>query len=150
MKIKKDKRLNRVSYIINILITAPVLSLGIAIGRSAEYSQYDYERGVAFMAQIISMVFAAIVVIWTVRRLHDTGNSGWFSLLLIPPFTIFLWAYLLVVNYDKSENNKWGKHSEVLRLFGIKATNIWRLLAIMGIILMMTFFWVLLYEVVSS
>jgi uncharacterized membrane protein YhaH (DUF805 family) len=133
-----------------MLVTVPVLSIGTAVGRSAEYVQYDEERGLAFIAQVISIALAAIVVVWTVRRLHDIGKTGWFSFLLIPPFTVFLWAYLLIANYDKNENNKWGNHSEKLRLFGIEATNLWRLFAIMTIVLLMTFLGFIFYSIYSS
>ncbi len=146
----KDKRLNRWSYVINMLITVPVFSYAIAIGRSVDYVQHEDEKGLVAIAQILSMILAVVIVVWTVRRLHDLGKKGWFALFLIPPFTILLWAYLLIGTYDKSSNNRWGVHSELLRLFGIKAKGAWRLLAIMGIFLVMTYLWVILYAVASS
>lgn len=43
------------------------------------------------------LIFAAINVPLTVARLHDTGSSGWWSLLLFVPFVnLVVWIYLLV------------------------------------------------------
>lgn len=145
----KTTRLNKISYLINIIVTLPVLVIGIAIGRSYEYVAYDDQKGVASIAQLISLVLAVIVVTWTIRRLHDIGKKGWYSFFLIPPFTVFFLIYLLVKSDQKTEN-KWGEHSESLRIFGIEANNIWRLLGIMAIVLFMTFLGMIFYGVLSS
>lgn len=131
------------------MFTFPVLVIGIAVGRSAEYAAYDDQKGVAYIIQTISIVLAVIVVVWTIRRLHDIGKKGWYSFLLIPPFTIFFLIYLLVVSDHKTEN-KWGEHSDALRVFGIEASNIWRLLGIMMLVLFMTFLGLLFFGILSS
>lgn len=46
-----------------------------------------------------------------VRRLHDTGRSGWFALLPLIPFTFLLGAVVLIVfmvEDSKPGDNKWG------------------------------------------
>ncbi|MHB1463406.1 MAG: DUF805 domain-containing protein [Armatimonadota bacterium] len=46
-----------------------------------------------------------------VRRLHDTGRSGWFGLLPLIPFTFLLGAVVLIVfmvEDSKPGDNKWG------------------------------------------
>ncbi len=142
-------RLNRISYLIDILITLPVLGIGIAVGRSLEYVTYDDQRGVAFIAQLISMILAVTVIVWTIRRLHDIGRQGWFSFFLVPPFTIFFLIYLLLAPHQEVEN-KWGKHSKTLRIFGIEAKNTWSLIGIMILVLLMTFLGTILYGILSS
>lgn len=132
-----------------MMFTFPVLVIGIAVGRMAEYVTHDDQKGVAYMIQTISLVLAVIVVVWTIRRLHDIGKKGWYSFLLLPPFTIFFLIYLLVVS-DRKTENKWGEHSEALRVFGIEASSIWRLLAIMALVLFMVLLGTFFYGILSG
>lgn len=47
-----------------------------------------------------------------VRRLHDTGHSGWFYLLLFVPI-VNLWPIILILFIDsKPEANKWGESTK--------------------------------------
>lgn len=145
------KRLNRLSYFLDLLILSPAFVLGIAIGRvPASLDRSSSEIGLIFIAQIISLLLVIPLVVWTVRRLHDLGKSGWFSLFLIPPGTIFLLIYLFVASYDKNENNKWGEHSEGLRLFGIEAKNLWRFILIILVVFFMLLLCTIQYEIYSN
>lgn len=124
------KRLNNISYFLNVLLLFPVLVLGVSLGRvSTAENLTDGEAGLIFIVQTISLLLVIPLVIWSIRRLHDIGKSGWFALFLIPPATMFLLVYLCAAGYDKSENSKWGERSDKLRLFGIEITNVWRSIA---------------------
>lgn len=129
------KRLNNISYFLNVLLLFPVLVLGISVGRVPSTEAHTTgEMGLIFIIQSISLLLIIPLAVWSVRRLHDIGKSGWFALFLIPPATIFLLIYLCAAGYDKSENSKWGEHSEKLRLFGIEITNVWRSIAAFTVI----------------
>lgn len=43
-----------------------------------------------------------------VRRLHDTGNSGWMILILMLPLIGFIWIFVLTLIDSKPGPNKWG------------------------------------------
>jgi len=66
------------------------------------------------------MIFAAIVAIFllgtfipqvaiTVRRIHDTGNSGWLYLLTMLPYIGFIAWVIFGVMETEPRTNKWGQ-----------------------------------------
>ncbi|MFC1993012.1 DUF805 domain-containing protein [Chloroflexota bacterium] len=62
----------------------------------------------ALLALPLIIVLAIMSIISAIRRLHDTGHSGWWYLLtFIPLVDIALWLYL-VFKPGKPERNKWG------------------------------------------
>jgi len=72
--------------------------------RSIQSKTIYYVGGIYFLVTTIPAV--AVVV----RRLHDTGKTGWWSLLLAIPY--IGWAVLAVLLcYDSQPNeNKWGEN----------------------------------------
>jgi len=44
----------------------------------------------------------------TIRRLHDTGNSGWMFLIIMIPIIGWIWLFVLLVTDSKPVENKWG------------------------------------------
>jgi len=44
----------------------------------------------------------------TVRRLHDTGRSGWWLLLVFIPFIGGLILFVFMLLDSQPESNKWG------------------------------------------
>jgi uncharacterized membrane protein YhaH (DUF805 family) len=48
-----------------------------------------------------------------VRRLHDTGRSGWFLLLGLIPFVGFIILLVFLVGEGKAEDNKWGSNPKL-------------------------------------
>ena len=67
-----------------------------------------------FLAIANSLIFIALFIprfAVLVRRLHDSGKSGWFLLMgLFPPASIVLFIFTLL-NSEPREN-KWGPHPE--------------------------------------
>ncbi len=43
-----------------------------------------------------------------VRRLHDTGNSGWMFFILLIPLIGSIWVFVLMIMDSKPGENKWG------------------------------------------
>ena len=63
---------------------------------------------------IALVLFLATVIPWLAigaRRLHDTGRSGWWQLLLIPPVIIVGWIVILVFTVLPSQEGE-NKHGE--------------------------------------
>jgi len=48
----------------------------------------------------------------TIRRLHDTGKSGWMMLLLLVPFIGTIWIFILTVLKSDPGENKYGPNPE--------------------------------------
>ena len=57
----------------------------------------------SILANIYSLVVAIPTIAVGVRRLHDTGKSGWF--LLIP-----IYNFILLVTNSESGQNQYGEH----------------------------------------
>ncbi|WP_233269949.1 DUF805 domain-containing protein [Polaribacter sp. L3A8] len=73
--------------------------------------------GIAALLETPSILFISYIYILgiiipslalAVRRIHDTGKSGWFYLVSLIPLVGSIW--LLVIYYTDSQNgtNKWG------------------------------------------
>ncbi|MFF4423132.1 DUF805 domain-containing protein [Streptomyces sp. NPDC001549] len=44
----------------------------------------------------------------TIRRLHDTGKSGWWILINLVPFVGFIWFIVLVATAGQQQQNQYG------------------------------------------
>lgn len=74
----------------------------------------------AFLASTVSLIFVAIVFLGlvlglflpqlsiTVRRLHDTGKSGWYMLFSIVPYLGSIIVIILCCQATEMRANKWG------------------------------------------
>ena len=73
----------------------------------------DWLIGTAWMLSIAYALFMFIPSIAiAVRRLHDTGRSGWWILINLVPFIWFIWFIILMLLPSKEENQ--GAKSEEL------------------------------------
>lgn len=79
--------------------------------------------GVAIISDSPSANFYALCVCWlfcmafvvpswavTVRRLHDTGKSGWLCLINFIPIVGFVWMLIVGCTDSRPSTNKWGKN----------------------------------------
>lgn len=62
----------------------------------------------------IMAIFAVLLVLpnmaVTVRRFHDTGNSGWLYLINFIPYIGGLVVFIFMVLPSQPYENKWGPH----------------------------------------
>ncbi|XHS77905.1 DUF805 domain-containing protein [Burkholderiaceae bacterium UC74_6] len=81
-------------------------------GRIGRLRFLAYSTGSAFLAKLLAAflgpvsIIIAIVYLWFavitgIKRCHDTGASGWWSILTIIPLVSFIWAF---IPGDKGEN----------------------------------------------
>ena len=110
---------NRKSYIWTMLFALPALSVGNIVARSNE--------SIADFAKLASLVLAVFVIVWSIRRLRNAGKSGWWSIALIPPATIFLLAYSAITPSLKEYSDSG------LYMYGIRAKGFWRISSIVAI-----------------
>lgn len=111
-------RLSRKSYGWTMLFALPAFLLGANLG-NAYTGTPNEEMGVVAFARTTSLVLVVFIILWTIRRLHDANRSGWWSLFLLPPATLFFLLYVILAP-GTSEKNKWGDEPNQTRIFGIK------------------------------
>jgi uncharacterized membrane protein YhaH (DUF805 family) len=66
--------------------------------------------GGAFLGNVISLIFLIPTFAAGSRRLHDTGRSGWWQLLVITVIGILLLIIWFAMDSEKS-SNKYGAYS---------------------------------------
>tara|TARA_R110001592_G_scaffold2696_5_gene15383 strand:+ start:1135 stop:1497 length:363 start_codon:yes stop_codon:yes gene_type:complete len=63
---------------------------------------------------LTSYVFSAFILMPTItvvlRRLHDSGKTGWNILLILIPFIGWLWLLILLIMVGEPRLNKWGPY----------------------------------------
>jgi uncharacterized membrane protein YhaH (DUF805 family) len=73
-------------------------------------STFDETGGIFAMVCLVIFFIAHFIpsIAVTVRRLHDTGNSGWLYLICLIPYigSIIIFVFTLLDSQDKV--NKWG------------------------------------------
>jgi uncharacterized membrane protein YhaH (DUF805 family) len=79
-------------FLITVVITAVLILIDILIGT------FSPQLGVGLLAGIYSLAVLIPTIAVTVRRLHDTGRSGWWILLGLIPFIggIILLIFMLL------------------------------------------------------
>jgi uncharacterized membrane protein YhaH (DUF805 family) len=122
---KKEAKMNAPSYFFTMLFALPALSLSNVISRSDELF--------APVGAITGFVLLVLTVIWSVRRLRNSGKSAWWAFALIPPATILLLIYNLFAP-SSSEHPNYGFY-----MYGIRAKGFWRILLIVSISLFLAY-----------
>ena len=90
-------------FLINVLIS---FALGFFDGFTGMYND---ELGLGVISGIYSLAILVPSIAVGVRRLHDTGKSGWWFLtFLIPVIGIVAWIILLATPGDEG-SNKYGE-----------------------------------------
>jgi uncharacterized membrane protein YhaH (DUF805 family) len=67
-----------------------------------------------YIFSIIGSIYYLLVFIPSLavmlRRLHDSGNSGWFLFLLLLPIIGWIWLLVLLCLESEPKTNKWGEN----------------------------------------
>ncbi|PQJ81733.1 DUF805 domain-containing protein [Polaribacter glomeratus] len=67
-----------------------------------------------YIFSIIGSIYYLLVFIpglaVMLRRLHDSGNSGWFLFLLLIPIIGWVWLLVLLCLESEPKTNKWGEN----------------------------------------
>lgn len=85
---------------------------GIFAIMTASLAIFGDSRIVTLLLGIVMIIYVLIVFIpslaVTVRRLHDTGKSGWYILLNLIPYVGGLIIFIFTVMDSEPGENKWG------------------------------------------
>ncbi|SEB42127.1 Uncharacterized membrane protein YhaH, DUF805 family [Tenacibaculum sp. MAR_2009_124] len=87
----------------NILIIASILGCGLFFSESLDDD--DMTFGIAGLYVLLTIIPSLASV---VRRLHDTGRSGWWFLIKFVPIIGNIWMLILLVEDSQPGKNKWG------------------------------------------
>ena len=103
--------------LINTLIISALSSLLVPLGAYGLIASMGSPMGTGSLAPIVIVLillvcfFIAIIIpslAVSVRRLHDTGKSGWFILLWFIPFIGLIILLVLCIIESQNGENKWG------------------------------------------
>ncbi len=61
---------------------------------------------------ILAIIIPCISVV--IRRLHDVGRSGWFSLVILIPLIGIIWLVILLCEEGVKETNKYGTNPDLI------------------------------------
>ena len=62
--------------------------------------------GLLIIFYVLALTIPSIAV--TIRRLHDTGNSGWMLFISLIPLIGPIWLFILYLKNSQPGENKWG------------------------------------------
>lgn len=116
---KIESKMNRLSYFLTMLFVLPAISLGNLVARTESF--------IAGLGVLGTLVLLPFLTLWTIRRLRNAGQSSWWAIALIPPFTVFLLIFTFFAPTRGEENPH-------VFMYGIQAKG-WRLLPIILITL---------------
>ncbi|CAM1370758.1 DUF805 domain-containing protein [Tenacibaculum xiamenense] len=89
----------------NILIIASILGSGLFFSKSFDHEDLTFGIAGIYVLLILIPSLAAVV-----RRLHDTGRSGWWFLIRFIPIIGNIWLLILLVEDSQLGKNKWGNN----------------------------------------
>lgn len=89
--------------LINVIISFGIVFIGVIFGSISGNDFTGGAFGVIYFLYVLAVLIPGLAV--TVRRLHDTGRSGWWFLIGLVPFvgTIILLVFM-VMDSDPGEN----------------------------------------------
>lgn len=81
-----------------------ISSIFYVVALIIDFSIFGHE---SYAYYLMCLVFIIPGISASVRRLHDTGRSGWLALLWIVPLANFVLMYFLTID-TTPESNEWG------------------------------------------
>ncbi len=87
-------------------IVAMILYVPMIIGAATENEAIAIPFGILMLLYILATIIPSLAVI--VRRLHDTGRSGWFYFMGLIPFIGGIILLIFCVEDSKHGANQWG------------------------------------------
>lgn len=97
-------------FIFNLLFGLAALLLDNAL--KLNYQGMEY--GPIYIIYSFGTLIPGIAVV--VRRLHDTGRSGWMLLIALIPFIGAIWLLILLTMNSQSGENKYGPNPKEIDL----------------------------------
>lgn len=106
-------RARRTEYWMFVLFNFLFSILAFVIDAFLEY--YIEIFGLVFMTYSLVMIIPSLSL--SVRRLHDTGNSGWMYFINLIPLIGGIWFLVLCLTDSDFDTNKWGPNPKKMQDF---------------------------------
>jgi uncharacterized membrane protein YhaH (DUF805 family) len=74
---------------------------------------YNAAYGMGLLGGLYALAVLIPAIAVTVRRLHDTGRSGWWILIVLVPIIGGIWLLVLMVLDSEAGTNKYGPNPKV-------------------------------------
>lgn len=97
----------------NLMVCVGLILIGLIVGLVAGIFSIDTSGITDGITTVYYLAILLPSLGVTVRRLHDTGRSGWWLLLSFAPFGVFILLMFLISNGDK-ETNKYGDNPKLI------------------------------------
>ncbi|MCL2098707.1 MAG: DUF805 domain-containing protein [Bacteroidales bacterium] len=101
-------RARRKEFWFFVLFNFIFLFTALIIDNAAEITVRNGGFGVFYLLYVISVFIPGMAV--TVRRLHDTGKSGWLLLIALIPIVGAIWLLVLMMLAGQSGKNEYGQN----------------------------------------
>ncbi len=93
-------------YVLFNIIISMVLYIPLVIGITSESDVLSAIGGGLLMLYVLGTLIPSIAVV--VRRLHDTGKSGWYYFVAFIPFIGGIWLLVLLATEGDRRENQYG------------------------------------------
>lgn len=87
----------------NFILSLIMIGLDMLVGTSLG----DSPQGIIYFIYLILVFIPSLAV--AVRRLHDTGKSGWYYFLILIPIIGAIWLIVLFATEGDRGTNQYGK-----------------------------------------
>ncbi|GHF49824.1 uncharacterized membrane protein YhaH (DUF805 family) [Deinococcus metalli] len=120
-----------INTVILVLLQIPVQGavLAMAAQQDSENAGLGAMTGVTLIFGVLLLIYSLAVLVpslaVSVRRLHDTGKSGWWYLITFVPFIGSLVLLVLMVLDSEPGSNKWGPSPKGTAQAGAVSANNW-------------------------
>lgn len=98
-----------INAVITVILQLPFQIQNVSAAANGETAT---PSGLALLSLVLSALYGLAILLpslaVTVRRLHDTGRSGWWSLIALVPFVGGLVLLIFTVLDGQPGTNKWG------------------------------------------
>jgi uncharacterized membrane protein YhaH (DUF805 family) len=101
-----DGRARRKEYWMFVLFN--VLFSFLAALMDSFLGLYSYQLGMGLLGGLYVLAIMIPGMAVTVRRLHDTGRSGWMILIALIPIIGPIWLFILMLLEGQPHENKYG------------------------------------------